>query len=165
MITTQSVPDAISKSVETILKSELLNKIDKKHTQNNIITLAKILNHFDKKDQNKYLKKFDKQNSTELRHIMFKFEDILYLTQQSVNTLWQIAHHDTLMIALKGASDDVQNFFLSKISPNMVKYFVEAMDNIHHISEEKICSAQIQIVCLIKSMLNNKEISLTSDHK
>ena len=168
MLKISSVKREVLDRVETILRSELITTIDKPHHKNSLETIADIFHSLDKENENKYmsiLEKHAKEAAKKIKDLMFTFDDILNLTPQSVQKVVQIVDKSKLLMALKGASEDIRHFFFSNISQRAVKMFVEEMEDMGMVKVRNVLAAQSEIINTIKSMAAKGEVEIGINEK
>ena len=163
MLHITSVKVEVIDRVEKILRSEFMTTIDTVHHKNSLETIAAIFHSLDTENENKYmsiLEQHAKEDAKKIKDLMFTFDDILKLTPQSVQKVVQIADQKKLLMALKGASEDIRNFFFSNISQRAVKMFVEEMEDMGMVKVRSALEAQSEIINMIKSMAAKGEIEI-----
>jgi flagellar motor switch protein FliG len=92
---------------------------------------------------------------------MFTFEDLIKLDNASAQTLMRQVDKDKLAIALKGASEPVREFFMSKMSQRAAKMLADDMQNLGPVRLRDVDEAQIGLVTLAKELADKGEITIT----
>lgn len=128
-----------------ILAAEVLNLLDKKMTD-------KILNKIEQED--KYL-------AERIKDKMFVFEDIVKLSNRDIVEILKAVDKNTLMVALKGASDAVKEKFFSNMSQKAATIMKEDMEAMGPVRASDVEKAQKEIIAVIKKLADEGKIDLT----
>ncbi len=127
----------ITQKMEGIsLAAELLNLLDKN-------TSDMILNNLEAEDA--YL-------AEKVREKMFTFEDIRKLDNRAIVEILKAADKNTLMIALKGAPEDIVQKFLSNMSKKAADIMREDMEALGPVRTSEVEKAQKEIIKVIKKL-------------
>ena len=109
------------KELEELIESRFSQETDTKiKNLGGVKTAASILNNVDKDTENNIvdeINKLDKEICEEIKGKMFVFDNLLQVDDRGMQTILRESPQDKLVIALKGASNDVAN----KIFKNMSK--------------------------------------------
>ena len=115
------------KELEELVESRFSQETDTKiKNLGGVKTAASILNNVDKDTENNIvdeLNKLDKEICEEIKGKMFVFDNLLNVDDRGMQTILRESPQDKLVIALKGASNDVAN----KIFKNMSKRAAELL--------------------------------------
>jgi flagellar motor switch protein FliG len=126
---------------------------------------AEIVNALPKELQIELLEEIRKDDETLADNIeerMFKFEDILKLDNRAIIEILKTVDKQTLMIALKGADEEILNKFLSNMSKRAAQMFLEDMEVIGPVRKSEIEKAQKRIIEEIKNLINKGVIEFGS---
>ncbi|MEM7182808.1 MAG: flagellar motor switch protein FliG [Spirochaetota bacterium] len=95
-------------------------------------SLANILNHIDKNVEDKILRQLSERSpelAEQVREKLYIFEDILNLSLREMRiVISQLGGDDLLVIALRGAGDDIRQHFFNAMSQNRASDIIEEMD-------------------------------------
>ncbi len=126
-----------------------------------IDSLVKILNSVDRGTERhllEALEETDAELAEEIRKRMFVFEDIVKLTGQAIQrVLKEIDNHD-LVVALKGATSEVEKVINDNISKRLQEMIKEDMEVLGPVRVRDVEEAQQKIVNVIRMLDDNGEI-------
>ncbi len=95
-------------------------------------SLANILNYMDKNVEENILKELNERSpdlAYQVKDKLYTFEDILNLDAREMRTLVnKLGGNDLLIVALRGAGDEVKRHFFTAMSQNRASDIVEEMD-------------------------------------
>ncbi len=135
----------ITQKMEGItLAAELLNLLDKN-------TSDIILNNLEAEDP--YL-------AEKVREKMFTFEDIRKLDNRAIVEILKAADKNTLMIALKGAPEDIVQKFLSNMSKKAADIMKEDIEALGPVRASEVEKAQKEIIKVIKKLADQGVIDI-----
>ncbi|CCJ34712.1 Flagellar motor switch protein FliG [Caloramator australicus RC3] len=148
--------------VEEILEKKLSNVIRPDFQQiGGIQTLVDIINNVDRGTEKSILDELDREQpelAEKIRESMFVFEDIVTLDNASIQRVLREVDQKDLALALKGASEEVQNIIfnnMSKRAAQSLKEDLEFMGPVRLVDVEK---AQQAIVAVIRRLDEAGEI-------
>lgn len=131
---------------------------------NGLILAAEVLNLLDKKITDKILNKIeqeDKYLAERIKDKMFVFEDIVKLSNRDIVEILKAVDKNTLMVALKGASDAVKEKFFSNMSQKAATIMKEDMESMGPVRASDVEKAQKEIIAVIKKLADEGKIDLT----
>jgi len=157
-------PEVI-KEVERILEKNLSLLVDEDYTTvGGVQTIVDILNAVDRSTE-KYIMETleleDTELADEIRKRMFIFEDILTLDNRSIQRFLREVDNNTLAIALKGTSEDVQKAIFSNVSKRMAEMIKEDMEYMGPVRLKDVEEAQQKIVNIIRKLEDAGEIVIS----
>lgn len=117
--------------------------------------LAKLLAEIDIKSQSSILKSLEEDKSEIAQRVkekMFRFDDILLLTDVSMQTLLRIIDRNILALALRGASEEVQEKIFDNLSPDEILQIRAQMESNENISTRVITQAQQSILSAMRQL-------------
>ncbi len=124
---------------------------------------AELLNLIDKKTADKILEKLEQEDSylaEKIKEKMFTFEDIAKLGNREVVEILKSVDKNTLMLALKGASDDVKNKFFSNMSQKAATIMKEDMEATGPARASDVEKAQKEVILTIKKLVEEGKIDI-----
>ena len=146
------------KIVANTLEEELLTiGAGKEESLSGIDIAAEIVNALPKDLQVELLedvRKEDEVLADNIEERMFKFEDILKLDNRAIIEILKNVDKNDLMVALKGAEEDILNKFLSNMSKRAAEMFLEDMEVLGPIKKSDVEKAQKKVIEEIKNLIN-----------
>jgi len=97
----------------------------------------------------------------EIRKHMFVFEDMIKLSPQSVQRVLKDVEQSDLIIALKGAGDDVKKFILSNVSKHQQEMILDDLEVMGPLKRRDVEDAQQKIVNVVRSLDDSGEIVIS----
>ena len=143
------ISPSIIKRVSTILESKLESLTSYKVEVGGPRAVAEILNRLGQKAAKSTLgliEEVDDKLATTIKDMMFTFEDIIKLDNNGIREILKVADKKDLMIALKGAPDNLKDKFLSNMSQRAQDAFLEEMQFLGAVRVKDVEEAQRKIV-------------------
>ncbi len=154
------------KVVANTLEEELLTiGADNEQSLSGIDIAAEIVNSLPKELQMDLLEEVRKDDEVLAENIeerMFKFEDILKLDNRAIIEILKNVDKNDLMMALKGAPEEILNKFLSNMSKRAAEMFLEDMEVLGPVKKSDVEKAQKKIIDEIKNLINKGVIEFGS---
>jgi len=122
------ISPSIIKRVSTILESKLESLTSYKVEVGGPRAVAEILNRLGQKAAKSTLgliEQNDEKLATVIKEMMFTFEDIINMDNNAIREILKVADKKDLMVALKGAPEELKEKFLSNMSQRAQEAFVE----------------------------------------
>jgi flagellar motor switch protein FliG len=95
-----------------------------------------------------------------IRHLMFVFEDLLLLGQESIQEVLGKIDRKILTVALKGTSEQLKVHFLAGMSQRGAEMLKEDMDALGPVKIKEVEAAQQQIIAVVQQLEAEGTISL-----
>jgi len=117
--------------------------------------LAKILAQMDNESRSAILKSFEEEKSEVAQRVkekMYRFDDILLLTDASMETLLRILDRNILALALRGTSEEIQEKVFDNLSPDEILQIRAQMESNENISTRIITQAQQSIISAMRQL-------------
>jgi flagellar motor switch protein FliG len=92
---------------------------------------------------------------------MFVFEDIAKLNNRDIVEILKAVDKNTLMVALKGASDAIKEKFFSNMSQKAATIMKEDMEAMGPIRAADVEKAQKEIIAVIKKLTYEGKVDLS----
>ncbi len=143
------ISPSIIKRVSTILESKLESLTSYKVEVGGPRAVAEILNRLGQKAAKSTLgliEQTDEKLATTIKDMMFTFEDIIKLDNNSIREILKVADKKDLMVALKGAPDELRDKFLGNMSQRAQDAFLEEMQFLGAVRVKDVEEAQRKIV-------------------
>ncbi len=135
-----------------------------KQKMEGIPLVANILNVLDKNTANSILAKLEQEDpylAEKIREKMFTFEDIRKLDNRAIVGILKAVDKNVLMIALKGAPEDIKEKFLSNMSKKAAEIMREDMEAMGPVRASEVERAQKEVIKVIKNLADQGVIDLT----
>jgi flagellar motor switch protein FliG len=130
----ESVPEEMVLEVDKVLQSQLIAMGGKEGKKvGGVQSVAEILNSVDRATEEEVLSEIEEssaQMAEDIRNLMFVFEDCKGLDDRSVRELLKEISNEDLMMALRGATDELKEKFFKNMSErasNMIREELEYM--------------------------------------
>jgi len=164
MLSMEAVQKDILERVEQTLRTEFMSNLSQTSRRDAHEMMAEIFNAFDRHTESRFmlaLDDADKDAAERIRALMFTFDDLLRLDAASVQTLLRNVPRDKLTVALKGASQEVRDFFLRYMSQRAGKLLLDDIQALGPVRLRDVDAAQSAMVLLAKDLAEKGEIMLT----
>lgn len=157
-------PEVI-KEVERILEKNLSSLVTEDFTAaGGVQSIVDILNSVDRGTE-KYIMETleieDTDLAEEIKKRMFVFEDILTLDNRSIQRFLRDVDNNQLAIALKGATEEVQNIIYSNMSKRLGEMIREDIEYMGPVRLKDVEEAQQKIVNVIRKLEDAGEIVIS----
>ncbi len=146
----------VVQQVEEVIRHKLTAVAEREYSAaGGTKTLAEILNHSDRTTERNVLEKLastDKDLAEEVRGMLFVFEDIVKLEERAVQQVLREADQKDLVLALRGAPDNVKEVVLSNMSERGAEMLKEEMEVQPPQRKRDIDAAQSRIVGVVRKL-------------
>ncbi len=160
--TLSSVSPEIVKVVESVLEEKFANVVSVDMTEiGGVNYVADVMNHVDRTTEKTVfdeLGKTDPELSTEIRKLMFVFEDIATLDDITVQRVLRDVDTQELAIAIKGSSEDIKNILLNNMSSRARENILSDVEYLRNVRLRDVEKAQQKIVDTIRTLEESGEI-------
>lgn len=154
-------PDVI-KEVERVLERKLSSLINQDYTiVGGVDAIVGILNTVDRGTEKHIMESLEIEEpelADEIRKKMFVFEDILSLDDRAIQRVLRDVDNSDLALALKGATEEVQNVILNNLSKRLAVMIKEDMEYMGPVRMKDVEEAQQKIVNIIRKLEDSAEI-------
>ena len=154
-------PDVI-KEVERVLERKLASLVNQDYTiVGGVDAIVEILNYVDRGTEKHIMETLEVEEpelADEIRKKMFVFEDILSLDDRAIQRVLRDVDNADLALALKGATEEVQNVILNNLSKRLAVMIREDMDFMGPVRMKDVEEAQQKIVNVIRKLEDSAEI-------
>lgn len=159
----------IVKEVERTLEKKFSSVLTVDFTEiGGVKHIAEVLNSVDRGTEKHILEELsvkDPKLTDEIRRRMFVFEDIITLDSISIQRFLSEADSRDLLIALKGASEEVASVFYSNMSSRMSESIKEDLQYLRGVRLTDVDEAQQRLVSLIRKLEDSGDIYITRGRK
>ena len=154
-------PDVI-KQVEKVLERKLSSLVNQDYTiVGGVDAIVSILNSVDRGTEKHIMDTLEVEEpelADEIRKKMFVFEDILSLDDRAIQRVLRDVDNSDLALALKGATEEVQNVILNNLSKRLAVMIKEDMEYMGPVRMKDVEEAQQKIVNIIRKLEDSAEI-------
>ena len=154
-------PDII-KEVEKVLERKLSSLVNQDYTiVGGVDAIVSILNSVDRGTEKHIMETLEVEEpelADEIRKKMFVFEDILSLDDRAIQRVLRDVDNSDLALALKGATEEVQNVILNNLSSRLAVMIKEDMEFMGPVRMKDVEEAQQKIVNIIRKLEDSAEI-------
>jgi flagellar motor switch protein FliG len=152
----ETSPDVV-KQVEAVMRKKLDSIVQQEYVRaaGGIKSLAEILNHADRSTERNVLDALtesDEELASEVRRLLFVFEDVVKLDDRSIQLVLREADQKDLALALRGVNDDVKERILSNMSERGATMLVEEMAYQPPQRKRVVEEAQGRIVAIVRKL-------------
>jgi flagellar motor switch protein FliG len=111
------------------------------------------------------LREIDNQLATEIKNLMFVFEDIVFLDDKGIQRVLKDINSGDLALALKAASDELKERILSNISSRAAENLMEEIQYLGPVRLRDVEEAQKRIVDAVRALDEAGEIVIGAGSK
>lgn len=126
--------------------------------------VAELLNSVDRGAEKNILGNLERENpelATEIKNLMFVFEDVMLLDDRSMQRVLKEIDTKELSMALKGASEELQDKFFRNMSSRAAEMIKEDMEYMGPIRLKDVEEVQQRIVDVIRRLEEDGEVIIT----
>lgn len=166
MLSMETVKKDVMDGIEKTLRMEFMSNLAKRQSTDSFEMIAEIFNNFDRNAEGRFMGKLEERNAESaerVRALMFTFEDLVKISGSGIQVLLRTVDKTKLSIALKGASDNIKDLFLSNMSERAGKIMREEMEGMGPVRIKDVDEAQMLVVNVAKDLANKGEIIISSD--
>ncbi len=143
------ISPSIVKRVSAVLENKLESLTSYKVEVGGPRAVAEILNRLGQKASKStiaYIEQTDEDLANIIKEMMFTFEDIMKLDATAIREILKVADKKDLMIALKGAANELRDKFLENMSQRAQDAFLEEMSFLGAVRVKDVEETQRRIV-------------------
>lgn len=158
-------PDVI-KEVETGVKTKLSSLLTQQNyaTAGGVSSLVSILHQVDRGTEKVIMDTLDEEQpqvAEEVRQKMFVFENIVTLDNRTIQRILRDVDNKDLILALKGASEEVQDLIFRNLSNRAAQLLKEDLAIMGPVRLRNVEEAQQRIVAVIRQLEAAEEIVIS----
>ena len=165
--TTKIAPEALERTA-----SVLRNKLERRNTQEShseiggVQSLANILNHMDRNEENEILSSMESASSMpdviqQVKEKLYTFEELVSLTQQEMRLLISKIDDDfVLSTALRGAGEEIRRHFFNSMSQNRAEDVFDEIERRGPIPVKEIYESRSYVVNVARQLDEEGVISV-----
>lgn len=166
MLRMEAVQREVLDDIERTLRTEFMSNIARTNRRDAHELIAEIFNHLDRNTESSFmtaLEERNKESAEKVKGLMFTFDDLAQLDPASAQTLLRKADNAMLVKALKGATDELRDFFFSNMSERGGKLLREELSEMGPVRLRDVDEAQTAIVNAAKDLAAQGEIMISDD--
>ena len=156
-------PAALKELNEGMLKMLSGNENLKRQSIGGVKTAAEIMNYLSGENESKLmdsLKGYDEGMAQQIMDQMFVFDNLLDLDDKGVQVLLREVQSDTLIVALKGASEEIREKFFRNMSTRAADMMREDLESRGPVKLSEVESQQKQILQVVRRLAEEGQIML-----
>jgi flagellar motor switch protein FliG len=157
----------VAAKVSTVLNRRLRSVGDQtRKTGNGFRNIAELMNRLDPVAAKEILENIEREEpklAINIRDLMFTFDNFLEVPEQEMRELMNVIDKKTLMVALKGTSEDVRSHFYRTMSSRAVEMMKEDSDVMGPVRSKDVAKAQGEIVAIARKLEAEGKIVLKSE--
>ena len=143
------ISPSVVKRVSAVLENKLESLTSYKVEVGGPRAVAEILNRLGQKASKStiaYIEQTDEELAATIKEMMFTFEDIMKLDSTAIREILKVADKKDLMVALKGAADELRDKFLENMSQRAQDAFLEEMSFLGAVRVKDVEETQRRVV-------------------
>lgn len=163
MLRMESVQKEALDGVEKTLKAEFMSNLARAQRRDAHEMMAEIFNNLDRQSESRILAALEERNrdaAERIRSLMFTFDDLVRLDGQGVQVLLRNVPKEQLILAIKGASENLRDLFLKNMSERAGKMFKEDLAGLGPVRLREVDEAQAAVVVMAKDLAAQGQIVL-----
>ncbi|HSZ15426.1 MAG TPA: flagellar motor switch protein FliG [Solirubrobacteraceae bacterium] len=157
----------VVEQVEEVIRHKLTAVVEREYSAaGGTKTLAEILNHSDRTTERAVLENLattDEELAEEVRGMLFVFEDIAKLEERAIQQVLREADQKDLVLALRGAPENVKEIILTNMSERGAEMIKEEMEIQPPQRKRDIDAAQSRIVAVVRRLEESGAIVIVGD--
>ncbi len=157
----------VVEQVEDVIRHKLTAVVEREYSAaGGTKTLAEILNHSDRTTERAVLETLataDEELAEEVRSMLFVFEDIAKLEERAIQQVLREADQKDLVLALRGAPDNVKEIVLTNMSERGAEMIKEEMEIQPPQRKRDIDAAQSRIVAVVRQLEESGAIVIAGE--
>jgi flagellar motor switch protein FliG len=161
MLRMEAVQKEVLDDVERTLRTEFFTNLARSNRRDAHELIAEIFNSLDRSTETKFLTALEERNrdsAERVKSLMFTFEDLAKLDNNSMQTVLRNAEKEKIPIALKGASETMKEFFFGNMSERAAKLLKDEIASMGPVRLKDVEEAQSLIVAVAKDLAARGEI-------
>ena len=161
-----TVQPSAMEELETIMKAQFSNNASSSSSSfGGVKAAAKIMNFTKVELESAIMQgvgQIDEELALRIQDNMFSFENLAGVDNRGIQALMRAVEPDQLMVALKGATDEVRNKFLDNMSSRARGMFVDDMESKGPLRMTEVEDAQKKVMRQARKLSEKGELILAS---
>jgi flagellar motor switch protein FliG len=161
--TMENITPTVLKEIEESLESNLRDMLGGNQDVGGPKVVADILNLTGSSVEKNILDRMDGQDpevAESVRNLMFVFEDISKLSDREIQTLMREVDQKDLVVALKGASDEMKDKVLGNMSERVRTFITEEMEFQGPMRLSEVEEVQLRIVQQVRQLEEQGQVTI-----
>jgi flagellar motor switch protein FliG len=161
MLALDQVQKDILEKIENTLRTEFMSTLSHSKRRDSHEQMAEIFNSFDRQTEARFitaLEEQDREASERIKALMFTFEDLSRLDSSAIQTLLSKMDKKDIALSLKGANEQVKEFFFANMSARSGKLMKDDMEAMGPVRLKDVDEAQGRMVSTAKDLAARGEI-------
>jgi flagellar motor switch protein FliG len=157
------ISPTIIKRVSAILESKLESLTSYKVEVGGTRFVAEIFNRLGQKSAKSTLSYIEQVNDTlanQIKEMMFTFDDIIKLDKTAIVEILKATDKKELMIALKGANEELKQKFLENMSSRAAEAFIEELQFLGPVKVKDVEAAQRKVIEIVQQLAEEGKVSI-----
>lgn len=128
--------------------------------------VAEMMNRIDSTTAREILDRIESEEPTlaiTIRDMMFRFDDFLGVPERELRELMNTIDKKTLMVALKGASEELRSHFFRTMSSRAVEMMQEDSEMMGPVRGKEVAKAQSEIVAIARKLESEGKLVLKAE--
>jgi len=157
------ISPTIIKRVSAILESKLESLTSYKVEVGGTRFVAEIFNRLGQKSAKSTLSYIEQVNDTlanQIKEMMFTFDDIVKLDKTAIVEILKATDKKDLMVALKGANEELKQKFLENMSSRAAEAFTEELQFLGPVKVKDVEAAQRKVIEIVQQLAEEGKVSV-----
>jgi flagellar motor switch protein FliG len=158
---------AVAAKVSAVLSRNLGSRVEQaRPADSGFKAVAELMNRLDSLAAREILDSIERDEPTlanSIRDLMFTFDDFLGVSEPQIRELMNSIDKKTLMVALKGASEELRNLFYKTMSSRAIEMMKEDSEMMGPVRGKDVAKAQQEIVAIARKLESEGKIVLKSE--
>ncbi len=146
----------VAETISRVLDEKLQKSgVQKKQAVSRVDRVPDLMNHLEPTTSRAILEAIEKENpelANEIRNLMFTFEDLINVPEVGLRDWLAALDKKTLALALKGASEGVQEHIFKAMSSRAVEMLKEDMDVLGKVRSKDVAKAQQEAIAIARQL-------------
>lgn len=155
MLDMDAVKKEVIDDIEKNLKLEFMSSLSRTYKQDSYSNIAEIFNAMDRTAETRLMKNLEKTNDArakKIKNLMFTFEDLKKMDDQSLQTLIRSVDKNQLAISLKGVDDVIKDQFFACMTERAGKLMHDELEQLGPVRLKAVEEAQMHVISKAKEL-------------
>ncbi len=161
LIKMEAVQKDVLERVEQTLRTEFMSTLSSTSKRDPYAQIAEIFNYFDRSTETRFfgaMETDNKEAADRIKMLMFTFDDLSKLDTGAAQTLLRHVDKGKLAIALKGANENIREYFMKNMSQRAAKMMADELANMGPVRLREVDEAQALMIATAKDLADKGEI-------
>ncbi len=165
MASLEEISPEVVKKVSAVLDKKIMTMAGSSIEVQGVKTVAEVLNRMGRTESKNILDKLEQENpelAAHIRQLMFVFDDIQYLPDKAMQEILKRSDKNVLTVALKGASEEIQQKFFRNMSSRAVETLKEEMSYMGPVRVSEVNESQSAVTEIVRQLEEEGVIVLSA---